>query len=91
MLNKNGNPTIEKYSITDKLTKTESVPLKFKTTYLKMRQSSKPDQVIITGVNNNVNFAIEMRNVNFLSKIIFSKEKQLLSSTSSLDSAEVAN
>lgn len=54
VLNKNNNdyPIIEKYVITDKLTKTESYPLtQYKNTLAKTRISSNSNELIVSGIN----------------------------------------
>lgn len=43
--------------------------------YLSLKQSSNPNEIIISGVKTNLNYSIEVRNINLLSKVLFSKEE----------------
>lgn len=74
VLNKD-TPSIEVYSITDKLEKTATYPIPFKSSYLSLKKSSNPNEIIISGINDKSNYVVEVRNINALSQTIFSTEK----------------
>lgn len=95
VLNKNNNdyPIIEKYAITDKLTKIESYPLtKSWSSLTTLRLSSSSNEIIVSGVNTvNRNYMIEVRNINLLSKVIYSKEEHNSLDGKTIKSVDIFN